>query len=82
MEFEDYEPTEMDIEWTLMIVSLIQDGGLLAMPSSKLIYKLEHSHRLVTLINPEILKDENSDKVHRRAIRVFAKIGWYVQVQE
>lgn len=78
----DYEPDEMDIEWAKTVLNLIADGGILAYPSTQLIYRVDHLHQTVTLLNRQRLEDEDSAILHRRSIRVFERIGWTVHVEE
>lgn len=79
---QPYKPTTVDLNWAENVVQFIRDGGALAYPSTGLIYTLDHTHRRLTLQNPERLADPNARECHDRGVVVFRGIGWEMTVRE
>lgn len=86
MTFEDYVPRPDDILWAIQMLTLVAHEGILSFPTTKLIYRVNHKEKILTLLNPEILGDEDegeySTVVHRRTIATFREVGYFVGVQE
>lgn len=79
---EDYTPGPDDLVWGIRMLTLINDGGVLAFPATKLLYLVSHTDKTLTLLDPEILEDEFSAIVHRRTINTFHELGYMVLVKE
>ncbi len=73
-----YIPTEEDVSWAHQMVSLILENGILAYPSTGLIYRVSHYRKKLTLVNPAQLGDPASLVVHLRTRVVFEVIGYKV----
>lgn len=77
-----YKPTENDIAWAKSVVNVIRQGGILAMPHTGLIYRLDHDLKTLTLINTQQLLEFEAFEVHMRTIATFKKIGYEVKEVE
>jgi hypothetical protein len=86
MTFEDYIPGPDDIIWAVRAVSVIRTGGILAFPTTRLFYGVDHETKTLTLMDPSVLEDETDNNynaiVHRRAIATFRVIGYQILVRE
>lgn len=86
MAFENYIPSSDDIIWAMKVISLIKSGGLLPMPTTRLVYVVDHETKTLTLQNPFVLyENENCNynaTVHQRCIAVFHQIGYQILVEE
>lgn len=80
--FEDYIPSDIDKLWLRNVLQITANGGVLAYPSTGLIYKINHKDKTLTLVNKEILEIEDSAVLHRRTIKVAEAIGYMVEVKE
>jgi hypothetical protein len=77
-----YQPTEVDLRWASETLRVIQDGGAIVFPSTSIVYRVNHADRRLTLVNPEVLHDDDSLATHRRSVDVFAAVGYTVGMQE
>lgn len=84
--FEEYLPRPDDIIWAVRMLSMVQDGGLLTFPTTRLVYQVDHAVKTITLLDPFLLYDdadgEYASTVHRRTTRVFREVGYQVLVKE
>lgn len=84
--FEDYLPRPDDIIWAIRMLSLVNDGGLMTFPTTRLVYQVDHAAKTLILLDPFVLYDETDSQytasVHRRTIRVFREVGYQVLVRE
>lgn len=78
-----YKATETDTAWARRTLSLITEGGILAFPSTGLIYRVSHKDKTLRLINSEILLILfESYVVHRQTVAVMHNIGYTVVPQD
>lgn len=73
-----YTPTALDLAWARQMVHMLGEGGILAYPSTRVIYSVSHEHKTITLQNPDALLDFNSFVIHYQTIDVFDAIGYRV----
>lgn len=73
-----YDPTEADITWAKRTMQLMNQGGVLAMPDSGLIYRVDHHQKKMMLQNPDQLLIFESYVTHVQTVLVFAQIGYEV----
>lgn len=71
---EPYVPTQEDIHWLTTMLSILNDGGVLAYPATLIFYKVNQVKKTLTLMTPEKVHEET----HLRTRDVAAKIGWTV----
>ena len=74
-----YQPNSIDLAWAQRMIALIKDGGILAYPSTRVIYKLDRSNRRLVLQNPEQLRERDSKEIHEQTKDVFSVLGWKVE---
>lgn len=74
-----FTPREIDIEWAKQMVALINDGGVLTYPSTRLVYRLYHKRKTMVLMNPDELINVDALIVHLRTVETWAVIGWTVE---
>jgi len=73
-----YKPTEEDITWAIQMMALVMESGILAFPSSGLIYRVSHFRKKLMLVNPMQLVNPASLVTHLRTRVVFKEIGYDV----
>jgi hypothetical protein len=73
-----YQPRQLDVEWARSAVSLITDGGLLIFPQANLRYRVDHQHKVLTLINIDQLRMFDSFITHLQTISTFSVIDYAV----
>lgn len=82
----EYIPAQEDIRWAKAILKLVKHGGVLGLPTTKLIYLVNHQDRTLSLMSPDVLYDKEAGSIntemHRRMIVVFGKIGYLVLGEE
>jgi hypothetical protein len=77
-----YKPTEIDIEWLKTVTGMIKNGGMLAYPSTQLVYRVWHQKHELELVNPSILLSRDSHETHLRTINVLKVMGWKMKERE
>lgn len=72
-----YVPKPVDKEWMRGMLAIIKDGGILAYPSTGLVYHVDHQDKSLMLVD-ESLSTASLDSyvVHQRTIAVLQAIGW------
>jgi hypothetical protein len=81
----EYKPNPEDIAWANKMLRLVKNGGVLGYPDTKLIYRIDHDAKTLTLLDSSVLYDEDGEHattVHRRTITVFREVGYQVLVKE
>ena len=78
MDEENYEPDEIDIEFTNAVIHTVKNGGMWVLPTTKLIYTLHHDVKVMVLTNPDRLEEGDCRVIHNRAKIVWRKVGWEV----
>lgn len=73
-----YRPTSEDLVWAETVLGNIKDGGILGYPKWGLVYRVNHSGKLVTLLNPQVLSDADVNETHKRTVAVFGAVGYSV----
>ncbi|MBO0887462.1 hypothetical protein J2P12_00015 [Candidatus Bathyarchaeota archaeon] len=73
-----YQPTQTDIDWARSMMTMLSDGGTLAYPATRLIYRIDHKKKTLTLANPDQLFHFPSFVIHYQTIDVFHQIGYTV----
>lgn len=72
--------------WAVRMLSMIKHQGILAFPTTRLVYQVDHVAKTLTLLDPFLLYDDTDGGyaavVHRRTIRVFREVGYQVMVKE
>lgn len=82
MVIQMYRPTPIDIQWAKDQMQKINEGGTLAFPKAKLIYRVEHDRRRLVLTNVEQLRSSYSNGIHEQTIATFQRIGYNVTKQQ
>lgn len=82
MTFDTYAPKPEDIVWALRIVAGTPDGNALPFPTTRLVYRINHRTRTITLQNPAVLFDETDGfynaHAHHRITETFKVIHFRV----
>ena len=73
-----YQPQLRDLMWAYSTLRHIVNGGTLAFPSTKLVYTVDHEHRVLTLLNTSQLSQAESHDVHERSKAVFDLLKYEV----
>lgn len=74
----NYIPTDVDIQWAGNTVAVIKDGGVLAYPATKMVYKVDHTNKKLILQNVSQLDNYDSAVIHAQSKIVFAEVGYTV----
>jgi hypothetical protein len=77
-----YKPTLVDIIWAKHVISTMRDDGVLAYPSTRLIYRVDKTHCIIFLENIDQLKTRSSLECHDKTVVVFREIGYRVEPSE
>ena len=76
----DYIPDFSDVIWVQRAIEALEDGGIIAYPKSALIYRVDKTRKVWTLLNPAMLRvDRVSRELHARTKNVLAQINWTVE---
>lgn len=73
-----YEPRPVDIQWARDMVYRLKDGGMMGYPATRLSYQVNKTDKVITLVNPDQLKDPESLDIHLKTIDTFKVIGYTV----
>jgi hypothetical protein len=74
-----YKPREVDLAWAKNVLAVLEDGGTLAYPATKMIYRVDHYNKQLILLNPEQLTDFDSFVIHQQSIAVFKALDYEVK---
>lgn len=74
-----YAPTATDVMWAKNLVAMLREDGAWILPSTMLIYRINHTVKSLTLQNPERLDDRTSFMAHDAIRAVFGKLGYSVK---
>lgn len=73
-----YTPTIHDIRWAYTMLVILSEGGVLQYASIPLSYRVSHTNRTLTLLNPELLSTPRGMLTHLRTIAVYKPTGYTV----
>ena len=74
-----YRPTPLDVRWAREMARILKDGGVFAgrqCPAA--VYRINHTDRTVTCVEPSALEDPVAAQVHACNVATFAEIGYTV----
>lgn len=74
-----YVPDFSDLIWAQRKIANTRDGGVIAYPNSKLLYRVDKTRRVWKLLNPEILIDLTANELNEATKSVLAFINWEVE---
>lgn len=67
-----WKPSLYDIHWLAERVHLLTEGGILIYPNARLMYRISHKRKTLSLLNPQILsEDETSKEMHERTKQIL-----------
>lgn len=75
-------PTPFDVMWADSVLSMVKDGGIVAFPSTGLQYRVSHEHKLLTLLDPALLKNPELNVLHEKTKIVFSHCYYDVVVAQ
>lgn len=62
-----WKPSQYDIYWLDGMIAALHEGGILMYPQARLIYRVSHKRKTLTLLNPQMLQEDAvSKEVHER----------------
>lgn len=76
-----YEPTNEDLHWAATMMAVLNNGALLVYPNCGLVYRVEHTNKVLTLENPILLLNKKILKIHKKTIATFQHIGYSVTIK-